>query len=98
MARIIKQKLTEMNLKWFASQKELQLQKIKEKMAKKQKNVDYVLKLIQKCKTWSGPCCSVDELNDVLSKNPDKEKEIVKAELSLYVHTHKQIEQTDLNY
>ena len=76
MAGKIQKKLAEMNAKWFASQKILQLQKIKEKIAKKQKNIDYVLKLMQTCKTWSGPCCSVDELNDILSKNPDNEKKI----------------------
>ena len=78
-----------MNTKWFTSQKTLQLQKIKEKMTKKQKNIDYVLKLIETCKTWGGHCCSAEELKTVLKKNPDNEKKIIKTELSFYVHTHK---------
>ena len=58
-------------------------------MAKKQKNVDYVLKLTETCKTWGGPCCSPEELKAVVKKNPDNEKKIIKSELSFYVHTHK---------
>ena len=58
-------------------------------MEKKQKNVDYVLKLTETCKTWGGPCCSAEELKGVLKRNPDNEKKMVKTELSFYVHTHK---------
>ena len=88
-AMIIQKELAEMNTKWFTSQKNLQLQKIKEMMMKKQKNIDYVLKLTETCKTWGGPCCSAEELKTVLKKNPDNEKKIIKTELSFYVHTHK---------
>ena len=88
-AAVIHKELSEMNAKWVTSQKTLQLQNIKEKMAKKQKNVDYILKLMETCKTWSGPCFSVDELKNVLKKNPDNEKKVIKTELSFYVHTHK---------
>ena len=47
------------------------------------------MKLTETCKTWGGPCCSAEELNAVLKKNPDNEKKIIKTELSFYVHTHK---------
>ena len=85
----IHKELTEMNVKWVSGQKELQLQKIKEKMEKKQKNIDYILKLTNTCKTWGGPCCSAEELKGVIQRIPDNEKKIVKTELSFYVHTHK---------
>ena len=85
---IIQKELAEMNTKWFVSQKTLQLQKIK-KMMKKQKNIDYILKLTETCKTWGGPCCSAEELKAVLNKNPDNEKKIIKTELLFYVYTHK---------
>ena len=88
-AAAIHKELSEMNAKCVTCQKAFQLQKIKEKIAKKQKNADYILKLIQTCKTWSGPCCSVGELKDVLKKHPDNEKRVIKIELSFYIHTHK---------
>ena len=38
---------------------------------------------------WGGPCCSVEELKSVRTKNPENDKKIVKTELAFYVHTHK---------
>ena len=89
-AALIHKEIAEMNVNWFTSQKELQLHKIKEKMAEKHKNVDYVLILTETCKSWRGPCCSLEELKSLLLKrNPDIEKKIIKTELSFYVSTHK---------
>ena len=47
---------------------------------KKQKNIDYVLKLTETCKTWGGPCCSVEEL-----KSPDEKPRQSEEDN----HTHK---------
>ena len=58
-------------------------------MSKERQHVDYVLSLAKTCKSWGGPCCSVEELRDVLKKNGNIDKKIIKAELSFYVHTHK---------
>ena len=44
-----------MNKSWTEKQKDIYLQKLKEKIAKKQKNVDLVLRLIETCKSWGGP-------------------------------------------
>ena len=85
----IRKELAAMNVTWYTSQKELQQQVMEKKLSKKQKNVDYVLNLAKTCKQWGGPCCSVDELKEVLRKNGDIDKKIVKTELSFYVHTHK---------
>ena len=87
-ATLICKELAAMNVKWYNSQKEIQLKKMEDKLAKKKKNVDYVLKLAQTC-MWGGPCCSVEELKSVLTKNPENDKKIVKTELAFYVHAHK---------
>ena len=70
----IKKRLDEMNVSWYLKQKNRQLEVMEKKLLKKQKNVDYVLKLAKTCKTWGGPCCSVDELTEVLRKNSDIDK------------------------
>ena len=85
----IRRELAAMNIVWYTSQKELQQQVMENKLSKKQKNVDYVLNLTKTCKQWGGPCCSVEELKEVLKKNADIDKKIVKTELSFYIHTHK---------
>lgn len=85
----IHQQLAEMNLEWYTAQKEVQKQAIERRMSAKKKNIDYVRKLAQTCKKWGGPCCSVEELKEVLKKNVHIDKKIVKTELSFYVHTHK---------
>ena len=54
-ATLIRKELAAMNVKWYNSQKEIQPKKMEDKLAKKKKNVDYVLKLAQTCKMWGGP-------------------------------------------
>ena len=85
----IQQQLALMNSDRHAKQKELQQRVMNERLAKKQRNVNYVPNLAKTCKTWGGPCCSAEELKRVLEKNGDIDKKIVKTELSFYVHTHK---------
>jgi len=67
---------------WSDSQKDLQREKIKDKMAKLGKEQDYTLKLLQECNTWGGPCTSVAELSIILRGKPDKAEKIVKTELA----------------
>ena len=88
-ASLIGKELAAMNVVWYTSQKEVQQQAMEAKLSKKKQHVDYVLSLAKTCKSWGGPCCSVEELREVLKKNGDIDKKIVKAELSFYVHTHK---------
>ena len=44
-ATLIHKELAAMNVTWYSAQKKIQLKKMEEKLAKKKKNVDYVLKL-----------------------------------------------------
>ena len=49
-AHLIHKALGDVNVKWLSVQKEIQLMKIKEKIVKKEKSVDYVLKRMEGCK------------------------------------------------
>jgi len=69
-AQICKE-LKDMNLKWYSGQKERQQQVMKKRMEKKQSHIDHVLSLARTCKTWGGPCCSLEELKEVLKKNSE---------------------------
>lgn len=62
--------------------------RLAQKHQKGEQNKSYVRKLLQTCKTWSGPCTSVDELQIAMTANPDKVEQIVTTELSYYKHTH----------
>ena len=79
--------LVEREDKWTNAQKELQRQRIEEKYAKGQNQKNYVNKLLQWCKSWGGPCTSVQELDAILKLNCDQVEKIVKIELSYYRHT-----------
>lgn len=74
---------------WTANQKERLQQRLQEKLIKCAKAKDYTKKLLSNCKTWGGPCTSVDELHGILNAKPDEQERIVKTEHSYYVHTHK---------
>ena len=41
------------------------------------------------CKSWGGPCASVDELQLILRQNPDQSEKIINSEMAFYLHTHK---------
>ena len=58
------------------------------KKDQKLKQTEFINKLLIKCKTWSGPCASREELLSIIKKHPDNEKIIVNTELAYYVHTH----------
>ena len=71
---------------------EIQQIKLKErlelKLKKAQKVKEYTRKLLQDCKSWGGPCTSVDELHQVLI-GKDTQNQILKTEMAYYAHTHK---------
>ena len=46
-------------------------------------------KLLQTCKSWSGPVTSIDEIDDILGAHGDLPEKIVCTEPSYYRDTHK---------
>ena len=50
------------------------------------------------CKSWGGPVTSTVEIFEVLKRNPDKQKFILRTELAYFTHTHKteKIQKPDL--
>ena len=65
-----------------------EIERLELKLKKAQKAKDYTRKLLQDCKSWGGPCTSVDELRYIL-KGKDQQQQIVKTEMAYYAHTHK---------
>ena len=74
---------------WTANQKERFQQRLQEKLITCRKAKDYTKKLLNSCKSWGGPCTSVDELHEILREKAHEQELIVKTEHSYYVHTHK---------
>ena len=74
---------------WSLKQKTLLKEKIEEKMQMAQKQSQYVNKLLGQCKSWNGPAVSIEELESILKKHPDRSEIIVKVELTYYKHTHR---------
>ena len=60
--------------------------------------MDYIKTMLVDCKSWGGPCASVDELQLILRQNPDHSEKIIKTEMAFYSHIHKayKIEQPKL--
>ena len=73
---------------WNINQKKIIFQNIKEKKEKKVHSNNYITKLLMKFKGWNGPVTSVEELQQVISLNPDNEEVIVRTEMSYYRQTH----------
>ena len=74
---------------WTANQKERLQQRLQEKLIKCRKAKDYTKKLLDSCKSWGGPCTSVDELHEILREKAHEQELSVKTEHSYYVLTHK---------
>ena len=53
------------------------------------KSKNYVSKLLRACKEWGGPCTSIKEMQYILKSKPERETEIIKAEMAFYANTHK---------
>ena len=82
--RILKRQESE----WTNQQKELRSLRIQKKMLQAESESGYVKKLLQTCKSWSGPVATPNELESIISKHQDIAEKIVKTELSYYVKTH----------
>ena len=63
--------------------------KLEAKLKKSLKSKDYTKRLLQNCKSWGGPCTTVEELQQILKEKGDQDVLIVKTELAYYAHTHK---------
>ena len=73
---------------WNEKQQVKLKERLELKLKKAQKTKDYTKKLLQDCKSWGGPCTSVDELHQVLN-GKDNHSHILKTEMAYYAHTHK---------
>ncbi|KAG1673895.1 [3-methyl-2-oxobutanoate dehydrogenase [lipoamide]] kinase, mitochondrial [Nymphon striatum] len=63
--------------------------RLEAKLNKSKTSEDYTKKLLQNCKSWGGPCTSLEELQQILKEKSDQNIQIVKTELAYYAHTHK---------
>ena len=89
--------LTDRETNWDDQQKiKLQLQ-LTEEVENGRKTQDYIKTMLVDCKTWDGPCASVDELELIPRQNPDRSCKIIKTEMAFYSHTHKVSNQIKLN-
>ena len=71
-------------------QKDLSTICIKEKkMQKAVRQMDYVRKLLETCKSWGGPSVTSDELIAAIDAPQGKQEQIVKTGLTFYRNTHK---------
>ena len=75
--------------RWNSEQKSKLKARIELKTAKKRNATDYMKKLLNDCKVWSGPCTTAEELLEVLQKRPSQVEFIVKTEMAYYSSTHK---------
>ena len=69
-------------------QKEKLKERLEQKLEKAKKSKDYTRRLLKDCKSWGGPCTSVDELKNVLVGKDTQVKRLPK-EMAYYAHTHK---------
>ena len=88
ISRTISLILSEQETIWNEKQQIKLKERLELKLKKAQKAKDYTKKLLQDCKSWGGPCTSVDELHQVLI-GKDTQNRILKTEMAYYVHTHK---------
>ncbi|KAG1650219.1 hypothetical protein GQR58_028234 [Nymphon striatum] len=74
---------------WNVLQHEKLKTRLEAKLNKSKKSEDYTKKLLQNCKSWGGPCTSLEELQQILKEKSDQNIQIIKIELAYYAHTHK---------
>ncbi|KAG1683162.1 Low density lipoprotein receptor adapter protein 1-B [Nymphon striatum] len=74
---------------WDVLQHEKLKTRLEAKLNKSKKSEDYTKKLLQNCKSWRGPCTSLEELQQILKEKSDQNVQIVKTELAYYAHAHK---------
>ena len=74
--------------KWNEEQKVKLKARIEEKLRKASKQKAYTWKLLRDCKSWNGPAITGEELQNILN-GKDNQQEVLRTEMSYYVHTHK---------
>ena len=74
---------------WTENQKCLMKERIQIKQNKAKKSQIYQHKILRECKTWSGPCTTIEELENSLRDHPDQAEHIVRTELSYFKQTHR---------
>ena len=87
VAKKIGKQLAEREAAWHAEQKCLQALHLEKKFRKAEGSCAYQNKVLDICKTWGGPCVTVNQLNAALQRAPD-EKVCVTNELTYYRLTH----------
>ena len=65
-SKLIAKLLMNQEKRWNSEQKSKLKARIELKMAKKRNATDYMKKLLNDCKVWSGPCTTAEELLEVL--------------------------------
>ena len=55
-----------MEVAWNKSQEEKMKIRLEKKLEKAKRGKDYTNRLLKDCKSWGGPCTSVDELKSIL--------------------------------
>lgn len=89
LSRKITDILSARETKWNEGQQLKLKERLDAKLKKCAKSRDYTRKLLDNCKSWGGPCTSVEELHQILKEKSDQAEHVVKTELAYYAHSHK---------
>ena len=81
--------LSSREARWTEKQKELQRERVKAKHEKGKRVQIYQDKLLSKCKSWGGPCVSVEELESAVQSHPDRAEAMVRTELTYFRQCHR---------
>ena len=76
--------LKERETNWDDQQKMKLKLRLTNKTENGRKRKDYIKTMLVDCKSWGGPCASVDELQLILRENPDRSEKIIKTEMAFY--------------
>ena len=96
--KMIPKLLDENENQWATNQRKACKERIKFKFQKAVNLKVMVMRLLSDCKSWGGPATSAEEILEVLKRNPDKQKFILRTELAYFTHTNKteKIQRPDL--
>ena len=87
--KMITKLLDERENQWTTNQRKACIERIKLKLQKTVNPNAMVIRLLSDCKSCGGPVTSAVEILEVLKRNPDKQKFILRTELAYFTHTHK---------
>ena len=96
--KIITKLFDERENQWMTNQRKACEERTKLKLQKAVNLNVMVMWLLSDCKSWRGPVKSAVEILEVLKRNPDKQKFILRTELAYFTDTHKteKIQRPDL--